>query len=293
MAPKTDLACATERPFEHRAPNLGGLPHVLAEISDLEVRLARTKREIRRAQELRYQVFFEEGCAQADQTARLSRRDICRFDAVCDHLIVVNRAVSCIGGSPSVVGAYRLLRQEVAEAHFGFYSATEFAIGDLMARQPGKRFLELGRSCVAQGYRGKRTLELLWRGIWSYALHHRMDIMFGCASFPGANPGEHAEAMQFLRADPSSSSEWEVRAAPGRAAPMTGLVENGSPRAVARALPPLIKGYWRLGARFSADAVVDDAFGTTDVLVVLLVEEIRHRYLAHFAPPQEAPEMAA
>jgi L-ornithine Nalpha-acyltransferase len=280
--------------FSRRVRDLHGLPKVLAEIGDLEVRLATTKREIRRAQKLRYEVFFEEGGAKADPTAALIRRDVCRFDAVCDHLIVVDNSLPRLDGSPSLVGGYRLLRQDVAEAHFGFYSETEFAVGALIARQPGKRFLELGRSCVAEGYRGKRTLELLWRGIWAYALRHRIDVMFGCASFPGTRAGAHADAFRFLRADQPSASAWLVNAAPGRIADESdGVGAAASARAVARSLPPLVKGYWRLGARFSQDAVVDEAFGTTDVLVVLPVEEIRERYLAHFAPAPEGPELAA
>lgn len=294
MARKSGFPGAAARPFSRRVRDLAGLPKVLAEIGDLDVRLATTKREIRRAQKLRYEVFFEEGGAKADPTAALIRRDVCRFDAVCDHLIVVDNSVPRLDGSPSVVGAYRLLRQDVAQANFGFYSEAEFAVGELIARHPAKRFLELGRSCVAEGYRGKRTLELLWRGIWAYALRHRIDVMFGCASFPGAQAGAHADAFRFLRADQPACSAWRVRAAPGRTADKSGGAGgNSSARAIARSLPPLVKGYWRLGARFSQDAVVDEAFGTTDVLVVLPVDEIRERYLAHFAPARETSELAA
>src|SRR5665213_2395221 len=165
-----------------RIRDLRGLGPGLGAIGSLELRLATTKKEIRRAQKLRYRVFFEEGGAIPDQTARLIGRDICAFDRVCDHLIVLDHAATSPGGASKVVGAYRLLRQDVAEANFGFYSAGEFDIAPLIARHSGKRFLELGRSCVARGYRGKPTLELLWRGVWAYVQHHRIDAMFGCAS---------------------------------------------------------------------------------------------------------------
>ena len=161
-----------------------GLPKTLAAAGALEVRLATTKAEIRRAQKLRYRVFFEEGAAKADATARLIRRDVCRFDRVCDHLIVVDTSLLRLDRAPTVVGAYRLLRGDVAAANFGFYSEGEFDVAALVARHPGKRLLELGRACVAPGYRGKRALELLWRGVWIYARHHGIDAMFGCASFP-------------------------------------------------------------------------------------------------------------
>jgi len=148
--------------------DLCGLPASLGRIGSLEVRLATTKKEIRKAQRLRYRVFFAEGSAVADRTMTLMRRDICAFDRICDHLLVVDhssRSPRLKIQKPRVVGTYRLLRQEVAERHFGFYSAREFDIASLLSRHAGKRFLELGRSCVVKEYRTKRTLELLWHGI--------------------------------------------------------------------------------------------------------------------------------
>src|SRR5580692_6732352 len=191
-------------------------PGMLASAGTLEVRLATTRCELHRAQKLRYRVFFEEGGAVADPVARLIGRDVCRFDRVCDHLIVVDNSVARIDGSPTVVGAYRLLRQEVAEANFGFYSAREFQVGSLIARHPRRQFLELGRSCVAPGYRGKRTIELLWRGIWAYATRHGVDAMFGCASFSGVDAKALAPAMQFLRHEHEIEVIWRVDALPSR-----------------------------------------------------------------------------
>ncbi len=277
--------------LERETPAHAGLPKILAAIGDLDARLATTDLELLQAQALRYRVFFEEGAAVADPASRAARRDLCRFDPVCDHLIVVDNSLAR-EGPPAVVGAYRLLRQEIADKHFGFYSRAEFAIDELVARRPHDRFLELGRSCVAKGYRSKRTLELLWRGIWAYALHHRIDVMFGCASFAGLSPGEHSAALRFLRAQSGAPPAWDVRAAPGRACAESPQAVGASERAAAR-LPPLIKGYWRLGAHFSRDMVVDEGFGTTDVLVVLPVAEIRERYLAHFAPQPPPADLAA
>jgi L-ornithine Nalpha-acyltransferase len=274
--------------------DLRGLGPDLGAIGSLELRLATTKREIRDAQKLRYRVFFEEGGAIADPTARLIRRDICPFDRVCDHLIVVDHAVPRRGGRPRVVGAYRLLRQDVAEANFGFYSAGEFDVAPLIARHKGKRFLELGRSCVAQGHRGKPALELLWRGIWAYVQHHHIDAMFGCASLEGAEPAGHAMAMSYLRRNAPASLEWSAGGADGRGVDIAVLPEAAvDPRAALRALPPLIKGYWRLGARFGAQAVVDPKFRTTDVFVIMPIADIQERYLRHFAPQAQAAPLAA
>ena len=274
--------------------DLMGLPKTLGALGDLDVRLATTKLEIRLAQKLRYRVFFEEGGAEPNRIARVIGRDVCPFDRVCDHLIVVDSAIARADGGPTVAGAYRLLRGDVAEANFGFYSAREFDVASLAARHPGKRLLELGRSCVAPGYRGKRTLELLWRGIWAYARHHRIDVMFGCASFPGADPAEHAAALRFLRADRPADDLWDVRPLAGRAVDLTPTDDGpADPRAAIRALPPLIKGYWRLGAKFGPQAVVDQSFGATDIFAVMPVAEIEPRYLAHFGGDPVAAPLAA
>jgi putative hemolysin len=277
-----------------RVRDLQGLPASLGVIGKLELRLATTKKEIRKAQKLRYRVFFEEGGAIPDPTARLIRRDICPFDRVCDHLIVVDHAAQGRSGAAKVVGAYRLLRQDVAEANFGFYSAGEFDIAPLLARHRGKRFLELGRSCVARGYRNKPTLELLWRGIWAYVQHHHIDAMFGCASLEGSEPGQHALALAYLRASALANAEWSAGAAKGRGVDMALLAEGAvDPRAALRALPPLIKGYWRVGAKFGGEAVVDPKFATTDVFVIMPIADIQERYLRYFGTPGESPPLAA
>jgi putative hemolysin len=54
------------------------------------------------------------------------------------------------------------------------------------------------------------------------------------------------------------------------------------------ALPTLIRGYLRVGAKFGSGAVVDRQFGTIDVLVILPVAEIDARYLDYFSPAARA-----
>ena len=198
-----------------RTREFDGLGPVLVRSGALEARLAVTKKEVRRAQKLRYRVFFEEGGATPDATARIVRRDVCRFDAVSDHLIVVDGAERYRDGSPKCVGVYRLLRQDVAESNFGFYSALEFDVGALVAGRPTTQFLEVGRACIAPTHRGRHVLELLWRGLWTYARHHGMDAMIGCASLPGANVALHAGAIRALAdgGDPS----WRAAPRPERA----------------------------------------------------------------------------
>jgi L-ornithine Nalpha-acyltransferase len=186
---------------------------------------------------------------------------------------------------PKVVGTYRLLRQEVANRHWGFYTRGEYDIGPLLASHPDLRFLELGRSCVLKPYRNKRTVELLWHGIWTYVLHHRIDVMIGCASLEGTDPKALALPLSFLHHYAAATPEWQARAVPDRFTAMDILPKDAiDPKAALHALPPMIKGYLRLGAGFGTGAVIDRQFGTTDVLVILPVSSINPRYIEHFGP---------
>ncbi len=269
--------------------DLKGLGPVLGRSGALELRLATRKSEIRKAQKLRYKVFFEEGGAVADRTAALIRRDICRFDRLCDHLLVVDHAARNRFGKqkPKIVGAYRLLRQDVAQANFGFYSAQEFDIGPLLARHPESRFLELGRSCVLADYRSKRVIEMLWRGIWAYVQHHRIDAMIGCASFEGVDPDALARPLSFLHHHARAEEQWAARPLPRYFTPTNRMDAAAiNLRQAMNDLPPLIKGYLRVGAKFGDGAVVDRQFGVTDVFVVMPIADIEKRYIEYFADPE-------
>jgi putative hemolysin len=262
----------------------------LGRLGPLEIRLARKAKDVRLAQKLRYSVFYKEMSAIADARTRLARRDVDAFDAICEHLLVLDDTVAARGRrrKPRVVGTYRLLRQEVAERHGGFYSAGEFAVEGLVARHPSLRFLELGRSCVLAPYRNKRTVELLWHGIWAYVLEHRIDVMFGCASLDGTDPAKLAHELSYLHHFHAAPESWTARAVPHKRIGMDLLPRHMvDAKAAWRALPPLVKGYLRLGAIVGADAVVDYQFGTTDVLIVLPVAGISGRYIQHFGPAAE------
>lgn len=268
-----------------RLPPRQPTPISLGRLGSLEAILAATPADIRRAQALRYQVFFEEMAAIPSPLARFTRRDADRFDRVADHVLVVDHDTPeplPFGRSrPRVVGTYRLLTQEKAAAAGGFYSAAEFDVARLVSRRHDLRFLELGRSCVLPAFRHKRTIELLWTAVWAYARRSGADVLFGCASFPGADHDRHREALAFLHETALAPTPWRVRPQPHRAVAMGGDAPADTKRVIA-ALPPLIKAYLRVGAYVGDGAVVDQAFGTTDVLMVLPVERIGERYLKYF-----------
>jgi L-ornithine Nalpha-acyltransferase len=274
---------------------IGRAPKVYGRMGNLEVRLARSRGDLRRAQKLRYEVFYEEMDAIPNAASMLSRRDEDPYDAICDHLMVVDYGdVRQEGRSwrrlPRVVGTYRLLRQDAAERAGGFYTQNEYNIKPLLATKGREHyFIELGRSCVLKPYRNRRTLELLWHGIWAYVREHGVDVMIGCASFPGIDPTQHAVPLSFLHHHARAPKEWRARAHDKLYIDMNMLpAKDVDAKTALKAMPPLIKGYLRLGAYFGDGAVIDRQFGTTDVLVVLPVQAIDERYFGHFGSP-DAP----
>lgn len=265
------------------APSLGRM-------GPLEVRLAQDKRDVKRAQRLRYKVFYKNGTAIADAATMLARRDKDAFDKICDHLLVVDHAAKpTLSGRQPVVGTYRLLRHEMAKKHGGFYTSNEFDLDGILHKHPGLRFLELGRSCVLERYRTKRTVELLWQGIWSYVKQNRFDVMIGCASFEGTDPDALKLPLSFLHHHARAPEEWRARAHASRYVDMNRMPKEViDAKAALRALPPLIKGYLRLGAMIGDGAVIDHQFGTTDVLIVMPVSAIGARYIEHFGGEAKA-----
>ena len=260
-------------------PAIPGAPANLGKMGSLIVRLAATEREIEAALGLRYNVFFAESGRSVT-----GNRDADRFDDLCDHLLILDESVSG-PVEARIVSTCRLLRERHSLLAGGFYSEGEFDVRGLIGHHENRRFLELGRSCILPGYRSKRTVELLWHGVWAYCRAHSTDVMFGCASFPGTIPAIHALPLSFLYHQARAKGDWRVAALEDRALSMDLMPEEAIDlRAALSAMPPLIKGYLRLGAKFGEHAVVDHAFGTTDVFVIMRTEEISSRYLNHFGP---------
>lgn len=247
---------------------------------DLEVRLAETPQEIQAAQKLRYQVFYEEMKAEASPLVARLKIDIDSFDEYCDHLLVFDHSQRSNGISP-VVGTYRLLRRAVAEAQEGFYSAGEYDIS-VLKEYPGE-ILELGRSCVQKDYRSRPTLQLLWRAIAAYVTYHQIDVLFGCASFPGINPKNLEYQLSFLYHHHLAPPALRTRALPERYVSMHHVdYHDIDPRRMFMTLPPLIKGYIRVGAFVGDGAVVDKEFNTTDVCIIVKTELIADKYLKYY-----------
>lgn len=245
----------------------------------LGVRIATSEAEIDAAQALRYRIFFEEMGATPDPLARGDRRDRDAYDRVADHLLVLDHAIG--PGPEGIVGTYRLIQANAAAEVGQFYAASEYDIGPILSF-PG-RVLELGRSCVDQRYRGRAVMQLLWRGIAAYVLRNRIDLMFGCASLGGTDPDALAAELTCLSAYHLAPPALRPRALPERYVDMRRLDPASiDPKRVQARLPPLIKGYLRLGGFVGDGAVIDHQFNTTDVAVVVKTDLVTAKYFRHY-----------
>ncbi len=246
---------------------------------NLGVRIADSAEEIDAAQALRYRVFFDEMGANPGPEALATRRDADAFDAVADHLLVLDHGLG--EGAAGVVGTYRMIQKEGAARAGRFYSADEYDLTAIDAF-PG-RVLELGRSCVDAAYRGRAVMQLLWRGIAAYVAEQKIDLMFGCASLPGTDPEALAEELTYLYGHHLAPPALRMRALPDRYVDM----QRRDPMAVdarkaTMLLPPLIKGYLRVGGFVGDGAVIDEQFNTTDVAIIVKTDLITDKYVKHY-----------
>jgi putative hemolysin len=241
----------------------------------LQVRLAQNAAEVDAAQALRYRVFYDEMGARPTPEMAAIRRDFDRFDADCDHLLVIDHR------RDAVVGTYRLIRRAAAARHGGFYSASEYDLGAIPA-YPGE-VLELGRSCTEASARSGPAAKLMWRGIAAYVFRHNIELMFGCASLAGTDPEALALPLAYLHHFHRAPDGLRARALSDRYVAMDRMPKVDIDPAQAQALlPPLIKGYLRLGGFVGDGAVIDRQFNTTDVAIVVKTDLVSDKYYRYY-----------
>lgn len=231
-----------------------------------QISFARTPSEVREAQRLRWKVFAEEMGAHLSVTE--PGYDIDLYDPWCEHLLVRDE------DSGDVVGTYRILSPESAQRIGSFYSDQEFHLTRLGNLR--KRMVEIGRSCVHPDYRTGAVITLLWSGLADYMLKSGYDYLIGCASVGMQDGGHNAAGVwHAVKEDHLAPIEWRV--VPRCRLPLEDLSAE-----VAPVIPPLIKGYLRLGAYVCGEPAWDPDFNTADLLILLPMQNLQSRYARHF-----------
>ena len=193
------------------------------------------------------------------------------YDDVCDHLIAVDTLTN------KVVGTYRLIKKSHLKDIKAFLTETEFDLSNLKQYE----ILEVGRAVVKEEYRDGITISMLWKGVIRYAVSENIDFMIGTASFHGINPHDYEDTLSYLHYNHLSSEEIRCYALKDSYSPID-LKEDYDLEVAKKNMPPLIKGYLRLGATIGDGAYLDVAFNSLDVLIVLKISEINPRYLKRY-----------
>ena len=233
------------------------------------MKLAQSADDVRRAQQLRFEVFnleLGEGLA----ASHALERDVDAFDEVCDHLIVEEIATG------AVVGTYRLQTGAVAAANIGYYSAREF---DFKVYEPLRsEMIELGRACVHKAHRNFNLLHLLWRGIARYAFERKARFLVGCSSLTSQDPQDGAAIYRQLGQKFLIKPVWQTFPHPVFGFPLTPPPRSAIPTKV----PKLFRAYLTIGAKICGPPAIDREFGTIDFLTLLDLQRLPTMVRAHF-----------
>ena len=233
----------------------------------LRIGLAVNADDVRAAQRLRHRVFVEEMGARLHSDDSGLESD--RFDLYCQHLLVRETT------NDQVVGCYRILTDTQAAHAGGYYAQTEFDLTRVLAI-PG-RLIEVGRSCVHPDYRQGAVIGLLWSGLARFMRMHRYDTLIGCASVPlNGDAGQVGALWQTLAANYLSAPQWRVFPK----TPFAALPESLS--VTSAVVPPLIKGYLRLGAQVCGEPAWDPVFNVADLFMLLSLDRLNARHTRHF-----------
>ncbi len=221
---------------------------------------------VREAQALRHRVFAGELGARLHSPE--PGLDVDEFDADCDHLVI--RAWT--GEHAEVVGTYRMLPPG-RRPHL--YSDGEFDLRGLAPLRGG--LVETGRSCVHPDHRSGAVISLMWSGIARYLHLHGYRWLVGCASVPLDDGGATAAGVwELARRRHLAPPAWRVT--PRRPLALDTVAGTAGRTVV----PPLLRGYLRLGAWICGAPAHDPDFGVADFLVLLGMDRVDPRYLRHF-----------
>ena len=240
------------------------------------IKISQSNLEIKKAQSLRYRIFFKEKKIKRKDFKYLLQRDYDFYDKISDHLIIIdnNREVK-----DNVIGTYRLLRGNCAKLYKGFYTEQEFDLSNLKKNFSSKDILELGRSCVHHEYRSGIILKLLWQGISRYIKIYKIKILLGCASFNGTNPSKFKDEFSLLYESYRLPKNYNVKSLQDNEISFRKNIKHST---VLNKLPPLIKGYLRAGGLVSENFYIDREFETIDYCVIMLTDKIISRYKNKF-----------
>ena len=253
-------------------------PTLLADSENFLIKIAETEEEIIKTLRLRYKVFNLEqgkGLSNSDQAGF----DMDEYDEYCLQLMVLDKTTN------NPVGTYRVHLGLIATRSLGFYSSTEYNITGLDKIAPIS--IEVGRSCVLPEYRNGAAISMLWSGIGELLARSKLQYLFGCVSMEENSPAaawalyeyfkQKNQISDLINGVPNEGYELQ-KSTKDEVDIYLGDIRN----TIKKYIPPLFKGYLRLGAKIAGVPIYDPEFGTIDFLIILDLFKVPPRYIRHF-----------
>ncbi|MDR0319590.1 MAG: GNAT family N-acetyltransferase [Rickettsiales bacterium] len=243
-------------------------------MGEFETRLAKGKAERKAFLKLRYKVFVEEEGKKPSEEEKKAREETDSFDKYAEYMLVFHKK--------KVIGGYRIITKKAADENDGFYTETEFDIAKV--KKIRGNIAEMSRACIAKKYRENQlAISMLWLGLGNYILRNKIVAMFGVASFVGLKPVASAQALSYLYYNSLAPKSVRAKALPGKFDRMDILPKEYVDEEKAFAeMPPLVKGYLRLGAEFGQGVFMDEPFNCYDIFVTLQTRKISKVYQKRF-----------
>lgn len=252
-------------------------PPVLVKSKKYIVKIAENHEEVEEAQRLRYEVFnLEQG--RGLESSNKYGIDFDEFDEYCLHLLVLEKKTG------RVVGTYRAHLGQVADSAKGFYSSREYYIKGLY--KIAHKCLELGRTCISPEFRTGAAVGLLWGAISELLIRTKLTYMLGCVSLESTDPKMGWALYEYISKNHPGYTHLKVIPRPGfvlKRPPEHEIKKMLSNELfIKKNMPPLLKGYVRLGARLCGEPALDKEFGTIDFFIIVDVTKVPERYIRHF-----------
>lgn len=239
----------------------------LATTSLFRVGLAENLDDLIACQRLRYLVFNCELGEGLDASARTGL-DRDQFDFICDHLMVTDATTGLL------VGTYRMQTGYRAKGNLGYYGEELFDCGPFESIR--SEILELGRACVHQAYRHTPVLNMLWKGIATYAVSCGARYLIGCSSVSSQDENEGVALYEALRDKYLADPNLRTQPKPGHECFSTAKTLDPPPT------PRLFRAYLDVSARLCGPPAIDREFKTIDFLTLLDLHRIPARVRARF-----------
>ncbi|MDC0456552.1 GNAT family N-acetyltransferase [Alphaproteobacteria bacterium] len=251
------------------------------EFGNFTIKLVEKKSELKKAQALRYSIFYKEKKAKPSIPKKILALDYDKVDKFADHLIIIDKGSTA--PKNRIVGTYRLVRGNMSNNFGGFYTSSEFNLSKILNAYKNSQILELGRSCVHKDYRNGTVMNLLWKAIAEYVKLYDINIILGCVSFSGTDIMKFSNELLYLRENFSLPDDLSVESLDDNVYPVyRKTITNINNLKTFAKLPPLLKGYLRVGGKVSDSFYVDYSFNTIDLCVVVKTDNIDKKYKKKF-----------